>query len=334
MKRRIKLAAVTTIVLTLLQVIVGVLILPAQPVPPGAFAWGLGSNALTAWVVTSLAAGVVVGGARRAAVLFLVLFGIPANYLAEAFFFDLGLRPTLLRLYGFNLIVAAAVAGVVSWRGEAPTRERRRRWLTVAIWMRFPQVSSKMAVVTVLIASGSWVKRDVRSFGVVLRPHEVQGHVRPVADHPTVVGNRRNVEERPLGQLDDRAVVEGGGRYPGENHADVLHRAACRADRGPDVLRPFPARLVRRPPDNSRTDAHDLEATLLEDPHLVRRLEPLQHGSNRFRTHLSPRPSSRCSWFLSGGRRLLPLWCGVKRAESRGPRDFPIDRRVREDWWG
>jgi hypothetical protein len=52
------------------------------------------------------------------------LFGIPANYLAELFLFDLGIAPaTLARIYASQLLSSAVVATVVGfWPGAALDR--------------------------------------------------------------------------------------------------------------------------------------------------------------------------------------------------------------------
>jgi hypothetical protein len=116
MKGWIGRSAVTVIVLTFLQGLVGAFLLRDAPPVPQALSWALASNALVALLITYLALRCGGSGLGRAGLLFVVLFGIPADYLAEAFFFDIGLsRPMLLRLYLDNLLVAAAVAAFVAW---------------------------------------------------------------------------------------------------------------------------------------------------------------------------------------------------------------------------
>jgi hypothetical protein len=111
----------TLLVLTLTQVLAGGLLMPPAPQVPGTLGFLLLSNLLTAALVVRLAQLAPGDGLQRTLLLFTVLFGIPANYLVEAFFFDLGIaRGLLLRIYAFNLVVAAAVAAFVSWRAGSP----------------------------------------------------------------------------------------------------------------------------------------------------------------------------------------------------------------------
>src|SRR2546430_13504954 len=42
---------------------------------------------------------------------------------------------------------------------------------------------------------------------VLVRSEKVQRHVRLVAHHPAVMGQRRNVEKLPRAQLDDGAII-------------------------------------------------------------------------------------------------------------------------------
>src|SRR5262245_22142871 len=56
----------------------------------------------------------------------------------------------------------------------------------------------------------------------------------------------------------------------------MFHRAAGRADTRPDVLRPFPTRLVSRATNGQAAKADDLESALGHDPRFVRRLKTLE----------------------------------------------------------
>src|SRR4029450_372969 len=58
-----------------------------------------------------------------------------------------------------------------------------------------------------------------------------------------------------------------------EDEADVLDLAETLSACGANVLRPFPARLVRCPSEDHRPDSEDLEATLLELTDLPRTIE-------------------------------------------------------------
>src|SRR4051794_7458878 len=102
---------------------------------------------------------------------------------------------------------------------------------------------------------------------VLLASQEVERHVGIVADDPRVVP-RRHVEEVARAHHALLAVVHPDGRGARHHQPDVLDRARRGAGRGADMLGPAPARLVRRPADGHRPDAVDLEAPLLELPHL------------------------------------------------------------------
>jgi len=122
MKQWIGRSAFATVVLTLVQGIAGSLLFPGQALEPGTLQWSLLSNVLTAVLALCLARRFeATTSLSRVALAFLVLFGIPANYLAETLFFDIGVRmPALWRLYIFHLLVAAACALAVSWRLAVP----------------------------------------------------------------------------------------------------------------------------------------------------------------------------------------------------------------------
>src|SRR5580700_9012990 len=102
----------------------------------------------------------------------------------------------------------------------------------------------------------------------------VDYHDRLVADHPGVMSGRerRNVagtrvKLRPVCHLDPqhaRSVVLKVRRLAQLGSRDRL-----------DVHRPAPARLARQAPDGSAADAHEIDATFLDHPFLVRGSECL-----------------------------------------------------------
>jgi hypothetical protein len=126
------------VLLTLTQMLAGVLLMPPAPQVPGTLGFLLLSNLLTAALVVRLAQLAHGDRLHRTLLLFAVLFGIPANYLVEALFFDLGIPRTLLvRIYAFNLVVAATVAAFVARGAGSPgtpsTTPRAER--SPAAWM-------------------------------------------------------------------------------------------------------------------------------------------------------------------------------------------------------
>src|ERR671919_2812777 len=102
----------------------------------------------------------------------------------------------------------------------------------------------------------------VASPSVVLRPQKMQRHIRLVAHHPAVMRIGRDVEQVSRAQFDHAAISERSGRCAGEDESDVLDGAPTRADRGTNVLRPLPPRLVGCPPDGEAAEADDLEPAL------------------------------------------------------------------------
>src|SRR5262245_61777522 len=102
------------------------------------------------------------------------------------------------------------------------------------------------------------------SLRVMIRSEKMQGHVRLVADHPTVVGDRRDVEQRAGGEIDRRAVGQGRYRMAGDDESNVLDLTQRRTGQWPHVLGPFPAGLVCRAADGNAADPDDLELAALE----------------------------------------------------------------------
>lgn len=127
MKGWIKRSVWAALLLALVQGVLGAVLLHEVPPPSGGLVWSLLANLLTALLVTFLASHLALDGVRRAGALFLVVFGIPANYLAETFFFDIGVgRAMLLRLYAFHLLAGAALAAFVAWQADVPPASGRR----------------------------------------------------------------------------------------------------------------------------------------------------------------------------------------------------------------
>jgi hypothetical protein len=111
------------VVLSVAQALMGALFMRNEPAGPPPGVWLLVSNLLTASVFVGLAARFSVRGGALAFWLFVVMFGIPANYLAETIFFAVGIPlPEVARFYVLELGVRALVAAFVAWsvRGDAP----------------------------------------------------------------------------------------------------------------------------------------------------------------------------------------------------------------------
>jgi hypothetical protein len=124
------------VALTVFQVVVGGLVVPATPAPPGVVPWWLLSNLLVAAVAAWLVRRSAAPRPLRMVLLFLVFFGIPANYLAELFIFDLGVpRTMLLRWYLQDLIVGAVVATLLGWPRAAPAAAARRAGRAAGAWL-------------------------------------------------------------------------------------------------------------------------------------------------------------------------------------------------------
>lgn len=115
---------------------------------------------------------------------------------------------------------------------------------------------------------------------VVIRPEEVERDVRLIADHPTVVRRRGDVEQLARAHLDDRPIVERCCCRAGDYHPDVLDAAPRGPDGRPDVLGPPPPRLVGRTSDGEPADADDVEPPPLHVAGLVGRVEPLEDDAD------------------------------------------------------
>src|SRR3712207_1513689 len=115
-----------------------------------------------------------------------------------------------------------------------------------------------------------------RSLRITVGPEEVERDVRLVADDPTVVRRRRDVEDTAGREVEHLAPGHRGDGVARDDEADVLDLAEGRAGERADVRGPLPARLVRRAPDGEPADADDLEPAQLELARLVGLLEALQ----------------------------------------------------------
>lgn len=106
---------------------------------------------------------------------------------------------------------------------------------------------------------------------------EVQRYVWLVAHHPAVVRDRGNMKEIAGGQLDDVTTDHGCGGTTRHNQPYVLDFAPGGVGGGPDVLAPFPARLVSCATDCHAADMHDFEFALFESAKFVSFVKPLEN---------------------------------------------------------
>ncbi len=114
MMRDVVAVAAVAVVYTVLQSVIGGLLLSGVPAPPGnALPFFLASNVLVSAVGVALAARLPSRGWRRAGVLFLVFSGIPANNLLEAVFFSLDIPRSVLPLLFANALCASLVLAVI-----------------------------------------------------------------------------------------------------------------------------------------------------------------------------------------------------------------------------
>src|SRR5579885_176203 len=120
---------------------------------------------------------------------------------------------------------------------------------------------------------------------IVIRAQQVQRNVWRLAHHPAVVP-RRNEKNIPRAKLVNRAVIHRRRRRARNHDSHVFHLATLGAGRSARVRRPFPTRLVRRPPQRHPADAHNLEPAFFKCANFVRRIKSLQ---NHFEHGRSPR---------------------------------------------
>ena len=110
--------------LTVVQALAGPLLAPVGPAGPSLLPWVLASNLLLALLLVRLAGRSPARGGRLFGFLLAVAFGIPALYLVEAVFFDIGIPAAAFPwLYLQALVVAAGAAVLSVWaagklRGE------------------------------------------------------------------------------------------------------------------------------------------------------------------------------------------------------------------------
>ena len=112
--------------------------------------------------------------------------------------------------------------------------------------------------------------------GVILRAEQVDGNIRFVADHPTIVP-RRNIENVPCFHFDDFAVAHGRRGFAGNDNSDVLNFTHGLIEIATDVRRPLPAGLVRGSTQSHSGDIKEIESALLERAYLVGRVEALEN---------------------------------------------------------
>ena len=144
----------------------------------------------------------------------------------------------------------------------------------------------------------------------------MERHVWLVANHPTVVGLGRNVEQLTRAQLCHATIGERGRRDACQHEAEVLDLAALLAERATHVLRPSPTRLVRRAADRHPPETHDFEPAQRELTHLVRLLEAAEdHIGVRYRRRTREPPHG--------------LRVAIRRARAwiLSRRETPLDRR-------
>src|SRR5215472_259230 len=95
--------------------------------------------------------------------------------------------------------------------------------------------------------------RDGKRLRLLLRvltsAHHVKRHIGLVSDNPTVVRIGRDVEHLARTQFEHTAVLERRRADPAQDIAKMLDRAITLSLRHADMLRPAPARLIRRAPD-------------------------------------------------------------------------------------
>ena len=82
----------------------------------------------------------------------------------------------------------------------------------------------------------------------MFRAQKVEGNIGLVTDYPAVVTGP-DVKQISRSHLVVAAVFHSAGRGPGHNYPDVFHFAERRTGRSSNMFRPFPSRLVTRPPD-------------------------------------------------------------------------------------
>jgi hypothetical protein len=78
--------------------------------------------------------------------------------------------------------------------------------------------------------------------------------------------------------LDDFAALHSDGSPARHDQSNMFHSAERLTKAPPNMLRPFPARVVCGPPDRQVTNSNDLEFPLVESTHLIGLFKSLQHN--------------------------------------------------------
>src|SRR5262245_1636115 len=80
--------------------------------------------------------------------------------------------------------------------------------------------------------------------GILLSARKMKRDIRLVADNPTVMRNRGNVENIASAQWNDASIVKCSRRLARQDKADMFDRATRQPNTRPDMRRPFPSRLI------------------------------------------------------------------------------------------
>jgi hypothetical protein len=137
MKRIVLGLLLAPVLLLVIQGVTGAVVLPSRPMPEGGGGWVLLYALITAWVLTGLAFTVGAGAWGKAALLFLVAAGIPANNLVEAFFFPLEiprehLPPLFIHTFVWGGLLAFVLARLAGSGASRPAVSGEGR--SVAAW--------------------------------------------------------------------------------------------------------------------------------------------------------------------------------------------------------
>src|SRR5262245_3559854 len=125
----------------------------------------------------------------------------------------------------------------------------------------------------VRVAFGSLFPRIPFRRGVSVSLKQVQGDIWFVSHDPTVMRNRRNVEDIASAKNRGLSVIEGGGGGAGDNQPEMRGRTPRRLQLRANMLRPSPSRLVDGASDRDVTEPDDFEAAIWKLSRLVRCLE-------------------------------------------------------------
>jgi hypothetical protein len=96
-----------------------------------------------------------------------------------------------------------------------------------------------------------------------------------VADNPTVVRHRRYVEQFAGTKLEDSAIVKGGGCCARQHQTNMFQMASSGTHGWPNMLGPFPTRLISGSTDDHFTNPDGFKFSLLELHNFVGLLESL-----------------------------------------------------------